>query len=220
MQTKAIVGIGVLILGVIALIAFSSKKPEQEVSRKILNAEQANNAVNMLQDLTEVAFERMIARIPLEPDDIANLEEAELVINDLLDYDPVSLGFKSVKGKIELALRKYEQAEATFKNALLMEPNPKDPEYDFNVQIYAGLCADVSRLYYEKADYTKAHEYIDKAREIFPQDPRFMTDEASIHVKLNQNEKAIDLCEAALKIDPGHLIAEDIIKDINSQPSQ
>lgn len=211
MQTKLFAPIA------LALLCLTACGPSKSAENKdlIRDPVQANKAVMQLQPLTEAAFDKMRVRAPLEDEDTANLKKAEPIAQSLVDYDPVELSYASILGKIKLGLGELDSAEAIFKSALLNKPEEKDKA---GFQVYAGIADDLGRLQFQKKDFDESLNSYHLARLILPDDPYFMTDQASTLIQLERYQEAKELCRAALKIDPGHTPADNLLKLLKDVP--
>lgn len=188
--------------------------PENQVEAPVVtNPDQAQMAVNEVQLLTEPIFEKVLNRKPLTDQDRNDLRKALPIVDRLIAYDPVSRAFASIKGKTLIGLGQYEEAEKQLKNAILLKP---EPGQTMEIMIYAGLEADLSRALYEQGKHEEAFEHIQLARIALPNDPYFMTDASTILIELGNLKDARTICERALKADPGHLPALELIEKIDN----
>lgn len=165
--------------------------------------------MEQIASLTETAFQKLLDRMPMDEKDISNLKQAQPISKDLVDYDPLDIGYAAIMGKIELGLGRSEDAEVTLQNALLIKPKDAD---DQDALIRAGVHADLSQIAFSQKKFEVALKEIQTARKELPQDPYFMTYEASTLIELERFGEAKDLCKEALKIDPGHKPAADLLK--------
>ncbi len=197
------------------LIPEATPDPNPEQSKKapaVTNPDQAQMAVNEVQLLTEVAFEKIINRQELTAEDKSKLQKALPIVDQLIAYDPLSRAFASIKGKALIGLGQYKKAETFLQNAILVKPKNGQ---DIEIMIYAGLEADLSRALLEQGELETAFEHIQTARIALPQDPYFMTDASYILIKLGNLKDARTICQRALKVDPGHLPAHQLIEQID-----
>lgn len=218
-----------LLLSLLALVGCQPKEQKttevapinsQEITLEdlppITNVNDANQALNKLEQLTVGPFEKLRKREPLTAAETIDLELADKVVTRVVEYDPVNPGYASIQAKTKMALGQWDEAEKILSNALINQPSVLD---DVTATIYADLHADLSRVYFEKQEYLAANDEIHKARTVFPLDPWYMTDQASILIEIANREvsqvlydKAKELCQKALEYDPGHTHAKELLK--------
>ncbi len=197
------------IVAVCAVFSLFGCTPSAPDGTQISSNEQAVSAMQKIQELTQTSFDKLQNRVALDPEEIKNLGLAEPIAQNLVNFDPLDIGYKSILGKIQLGLEKNDPALASLNNALLLKPKPNDEQDPI---IRAGIHADISQIYFNKGELESALKSIKSASEILPGDPYFLTNQASILVELERYGEAKKLCQEALKIDAGHKPALDLLK--------
>lgn len=197
------------IFGVLVAIAIVGCQSKTTNPNLVTDMNQAVEVLQKIQTLTEPSFEKMRNRVALDESDTKKLEEALPLAKELTAFDPLDIGFMSILGKIQIGLDKDQEGKSTLENALLLSPKAGD---DQDPIIRAGIHSDIADIFFKSEKFDLALESTDKATALLPQDPYFLTQKASILIELERYSEAKTACQSALKIDPGHKPAQDLLK--------
>ena len=197
------------LLLVIACIAGCTPKTPTVV---VNNAEEASQTLAKIRDLSEEPLLKVNAGTELTDEDTRKLEETLPLAQALVDYDPTQIGAVSLRGKIETALGKSEEAEATYRQAIKLKPANPSPEMTY---LIADLHNELGKISFSKQNYKAALDDISQAVSLVPNEPRFLFNLASVQVEADQLREAKATLAKVLELDPKNQDALDLRKLIS-----
>ena len=173
-------------------------KPSAEI---VQNQEQAAEKLAKIRELTEEPLLKRNDNMDLSERDRKNLEAALPLVQSLIEFDPIAIGTITLRGKIEVALDRLDEAEATFKQALKVAPAPEHQNTDIKF-LMAGINDDLSKIEFIRGNYKKSIEYIEEALKFSPNNPIYLTNLAYSQVEARELEAAKETVKKIQAIDP------------------
>lgn len=174
----------------------------------IQNQQQASEQLAKIRELTEEPLLKRNDDLDLSERDRNNLEAALPLVQSLIDFDPTSIGTITLRGKIEVALDRLDEAEATFTQALNVAPSAANRSADITF-LMAGIYDDLSKIEFMRQNYKRSVAHLEEALKLSPNNPIYLTNLAFSQIEARDIVGAKETVKKLQEVDPG---SEDIKK--------
>jgi tetratricopeptide (TPR) repeat protein len=181
----------------------------------IYNQAQATEAISRITKLTTNPIQKFISNVELTDADKRDLRAALPIIEEVLQYDPITLNSYNLKGKIYLALEKPTEAKAAFLDGIALSIVKDDETAKL---IRSDTYTELAKIHYKENDFKSGEIAAKNAIATLDTDPAPHVILGRIYEINNDKQSAKDEALRALLINADNEPARILFRDLNSSP--
>ena|GEM_PF-3252231 len=178
----------------------------------IYNQKQANERVAEVTKLTTNPVQKFITGVELSETDKRDLAAALPLIDQILQYDPVTLDFYNLKGKIYLSLEKTTEAKAAFLDGVATSLVQEDETAKL---IRSDTYTELAKIHYQENDFSSAEIAAKNAIATLDTDPMPHVILGRVYEIQNNKKAANEEALKALLINADSEPARVLFRDLN-----
>jgi Flp pilus assembly protein TadD len=203
-----------LALALVTIIAAAGCKAGESSKYRIKNAQEYTTALKEATDLAREPLATYSRLAAISPEDQNRLIVAKERYEALVEYQPTLFTLHVALGAVRHALGDLMAAESSFSQALsLAPPNPSPDAALLMADTHHGLAS----IYLIQNRYQEAEAHAKQALAYRENDPNLLCTLAAIELQLKEVDRSRRHIEQALKLDPSHQRARDLMKLLGSE---
>jgi Tfp pilus assembly protein PilF len=173
---------------------------------------QATQVNNQIAELTSKPIQKYLAGVELSPADRASLEKALPLIDQIIEFDPITINSYSLKGKIHRALGQVNLAKEAFYDGIARSAPLNNPD---DTLIRSDLYLELSQINYEEQNFSAAQIAIETSLKIDDESPAAHVLRARLYVRENKKQLANDHVLKALLLNAEYEPARVLFTELN-----
>ncbi len=198
------------------LVALSNRSVITGTGVPVLNdGTQYNDALKKSQELSLDRIHRYDAGESMTPEDKVPLMQAVKLTDGLSLVNPTEFGPYYLSGRLYVMLDDYERADERLKQCVINGKNLTSQEAQLTL-VDAHYLRSIALVGLKQ--YKAAFEEANAAATIHPDSPNYLAGRASVYIQMNKIPQAKKDLAAAIKLDPNHIRANQLLKLISSAP--
>ncbi|QYK53940.1 MAG: hypothetical protein KF824_03370 [Fimbriimonadaceae bacterium] len=180
----------------------------------IYTVEQFNETNERVQKLVMNPIQKYLAGQEINSKEKADLEKALPLIDQMIQFDPITINSYSLKGKVLRALDRDGEAKIAFLDGLTTAP-PKQEVQDELVR--ADLLLELAQLHFASGEMNEAIAASEKSIKLNDNSAIAHTIIAKVAYQRNDIQRAKNECLKALLADANYEPARTLFRTINAK---
>lgn len=173
---------------------------------------QATQVNNQIAELTSKPIQKYLAGVELTPADRASLEKALPLIDQIIQFDPITINSYSLKGKIHRALGQILPAKEAFYDGIARSAPLNNPD---DTLIRSDLYLELAQINYEEQDFSAAQIALKTSLKIDDESPAAHVLQARLYIRDNKKQLANDHVLKALLLNAEYEPARVLFTELN-----